>query len=125
MRIFFFSVPTTYIQNLFYSVHLRKHPETYVISEIIKSYYSSSKDYKREVYYYRDKDQKEVDLIYVESEILYPIEIKKGVSPINPDKNFDILNKYSNNVSEGIVICMTNKLQPINKKCWLCPVEYI
>lgn len=33
-RIFFLSVPTTYIQNLFYSVHLRKHPETYVISDI-------------------------------------------------------------------------------------------
>ena len=77
------------------------------------------------LYYYREKDQKEVDLIYVESEILYPIEIKKGVSPVNPNKNFDILNKYSNKVSEGIVICMTNKLQPIHKKCWLCPVEYI
>ncbi len=33
-RLFFLSVPTTYIQNLFYSVHLRKHPETYVISDI-------------------------------------------------------------------------------------------
>ena len=33
-RLFFLSVPATYIQNLFYSVHLRKHPETYVISDI-------------------------------------------------------------------------------------------
>lgn len=99
--------------------------ETFVVSEIIKNLTSFGVDPKNCLYYYRDKDQKEVDLIYVESEILYPIEIKKGVSPINPDKNFDILNKYSNNVSEGIVICMTNKLQPINKKCWLCPVEYI
>lgn len=33
-RLFFISVPTTYIQNLFYSVHLRKFPETYVISDI-------------------------------------------------------------------------------------------
>ena len=33
-RLFFVSVPTTYIQNLFYSVHLRKFPETYVISDI-------------------------------------------------------------------------------------------
>ena len=33
-RLFFVSVPTTYIQNLFYSVHLRKWPETYVISDI-------------------------------------------------------------------------------------------
>lgn len=32
-RIFFCSVPITFIQNLFYSVHLRKYPETYVISD--------------------------------------------------------------------------------------------
>lgn len=99
--------------------------ETFVVSEIIKNLTSFGLDPKMCLYYYRDKDQKKVDLIYVESETLYPIEIKKGVSPVNPDKNFDILNKYSNKVSEGIVICMTNKLQPINKKCWLCPVEYI
>ena len=29
-RLFFLSVPTTYLQNLVYSVHFRKHPETYV-----------------------------------------------------------------------------------------------
>lgn len=33
-RLFFISVPTTFVQNLFYSVHLRKFPETYVISDI-------------------------------------------------------------------------------------------
>ena len=29
-RLFFVSVPTTYLQNLFYNVHLRRMPETYV-----------------------------------------------------------------------------------------------
>ncbi len=32
-RMFFFSVPVTYFQNLFYSVHLRRFPETYVVSD--------------------------------------------------------------------------------------------
>lgn len=99
--------------------------ETFVVSEIIKNFTSNGIDPKINLYYYRDKDQKKVDLIYVEGEILYPIEIKKWVSPANPDKNFSVLNKYSNNVASGLVICMTNKLQPINKNCWLCPVEYI
>ena len=57
--------------------------ETYVVSEIIKSYYNSSKDYKREIYYYRDKDQKEVDLIIETFEGIYPIEIKKAQQPMN------------------------------------------
>lgn len=36
------------------------------------------------LYYYRDKDQKEIDLIYVEGDVLFPIEIKKGISPNCP-----------------------------------------
>lgn len=99
--------------------------ETFVVSEIIKNFTSNGIDPKMFLYYYRDKDQKEIDLVYVEGDVLYPIEIKKGVSPNNPDKNFEVLKKYSNNVGTGIVLCMTNKLQPINKNCWLVPVEYI
>lgn len=99
--------------------------ETFVVSEIIKNFTNHGVDPKMCLYYYRDKNQKEVDLIYVEGDNLYPIEIKKGVSPANVDKNFSVLNKYSSNVNPGIVICMSKKLQPINKNCWLCPVEYI
>lgn len=99
--------------------------ETFVVSEIIKNFTSNGIDPKMFLYYYRDKDQKEIDLVYIEGDTLYPIEIKKGVSPNNPDKNFEVLKKYSNNVGAGIVLCMTNKLQPINKNCWLVPVEYI
>lgn len=99
--------------------------ETFVVSEIIKNLTNHGVDPKMYLYYYRDKDQKEIDLIYSEGDTLYPIEIKKGVSPNHPDKHFDVLKKYSNNVSTGLVICMCNKLQPINKNCWLVPVEYI
>ena len=99
--------------------------ETFVVSEIIKNLTSHGIDPKMHLYYYRDKDQKEIDLIYAEAETLYPIEIKKGVSPNHPDKHFEILKKYSNNVATGLVVCMSSKLQPINKNCWLVPIEYI
>lgn len=99
--------------------------ETFVVSEIIKNLTSYGVDPRMHLYYYRDKDQKEIDLIYSEADTLYPIEIKKGISPNNPDKNFEVLKKYSKNVSVGLVICMNKKLQPINKNCWLVPVEYI
>ena len=52
-------------------------------------------------------------------------KIKKGISPSNPDKNFAVLNKYSNDIATSIVICMTQKLQPINRNCWLCPVSLL
>ena len=99
--------------------------ETFVVSEIIKNITSHGIDPKMNLYYYRDKDQKEVDLLYIEGDTIYPIEIKKGISPNNPDKNFAVLSKYSNDIATGIVICMTQKLQPINKNCWLCPVSLL
>ena len=99
--------------------------ETFVVSEIIKNITSHGLDPKMNLYYYRDKDQKEVDLLYIEGDTIYPIEIKKGISPNNPDKNFAVLSKYSNDIATGIVICMTQKLQPINRNCWLCPVPLL
>ncbi len=99
--------------------------ETFVVSEIIKNITSHGLDPKMNLYYYRDKDQKEVDLLYIEGDTIYPIEIKKGISPNNPDKNFAVLNKYSNDIATGIVICMTQKLQPINRNCWLYPVSLL
>ncbi len=99
--------------------------ETYVVSEIIKNFASYGKDPKMHLYYYRDKDQKEIDLIYVEADIIYPIEIKKGVNPSNPTKNFDVLKRYSSQVAPGLILCMTPQLQPINKNSWLCPIELI
>lgn len=99
--------------------------ETYVVSEIIKNFTNNGIDPKMNLYYYRDKDQKEVDLIYIEGDTLYPIEIKKGISPNNPDKNFNVLKKYNNHIATGLVICLTSKLQPINKECWLCPISLI
>lgn len=99
--------------------------ETFVVSEIIKNLTCHGIDPRMRLYYYRDKEQKEIDLVYVEGDTLYPVEIKKGVSPSNPDKNFDVLQKYSKDVATGIVLCMSKSLQPINKNCWLVPVEYI
>ena len=99
--------------------------ETFVVSEIIKNLTSHGVDPKMHLYYYRDKDQKEIDLIYDQADTLYPIEIKKGISPNHPDKHFEVLKKYSDNVSTGLVFCMSSKLQPINKNCWLVPIEYI
>lgn len=100
--------------------------ETYVISEIIKSYYSSSKDYKREVYYYRDKDQKEVDLIIESFEGIYPIEIKKGIYRVSQSKNFHFLEKYGKNILNGLIIDSCDKIQPLNSNnIYYCPISLI
>lgn len=98
--------------------------ETYVVSEIVKSYYNSGKPINN-LYYYRDIDKKEIDLLIVTADAIYPIEIKKSKEPNKPDKNFSVLNKFKLKVKPGLVICMSDSITPINRDCYLIPVSLL
>ncbi len=95
--------------------------ETYVVSEIIKSFIHHGQSTSGTIYYYRDKDQKEVDLLYVTHDGIIPIEIKKNLKPHNPDKNFSAIDKYGLKRYPGIVICRTDKIMPLNESTYLVP----
>lgn len=97
--------------------------ETYVVTEIVKSYYNAGKH--PDLYYYRDIDGKEIDLLIVEGTDIYPIEIKKSKNPSNPDKNFSVLDKLKMNIKTGLVICMANELLPFNRDTWFCPAKIL
>jgi predicted AAA+ superfamily ATPase len=99
--------------------------ETYAVSEIIKSYINAGVDYRRNFYYYRDKDKKEADLIIDYVDHISPIEIKKGINPVSNNFNFDFLKKYGKPVSKGIVIDSREDLFPINADNWYCPIYMI
>ncbi len=98
--------------------------ETYVVSEIIKSIYN---DYGSDanIYYYRDKDQREIDLIIESFDSLYPIEIKKGINPVSHNKRFNVLQKYNKKINVGLVIDSTEKVFPINEEVYYCPIDLI
>ena len=68
--------------------------ETYVVSEIVKSIRNSGKRIEYTLYYYRDRDQKEVDILNIRDQTIYPIEVKKGIGRDKADKNFRILEQY-------------------------------
>lgn len=97
--------------------------ETYVVSEIVKSFLNAGRE--PDLYYYRDSDQKEIDLIVTRENKIWPIEIKKSASPAHPDKNFSVLNKLNLEVQPGIVLCLSDQLAPINRNAWLCPVSVL
>ncbi len=97
--------------------------ETYVVSELIKNLYAYNKDPKEYLYYYRDKDQKEVDLLYVRNAEIYPIEIKKSISPgKNAIKNFSVLEKYKLPIRTGLVIDTCEEIRPISEKAFFYPI---
>ena len=97
--------------------------ETYVVSEIVKSYYNSGKPL--DLYYYRDVDKKEIDLIIEKGNTIYPIEIKKSKNPSNADKNFGVLKNLNKEIKTGLIICMSNELIPYNKDVWYCPISLL
>lgn len=99
--------------------------ETYVISEIIKSFYNNAVNPKHYLYYYRDIDKKEVDLLYIENNAIYPIEIKKSEYPNKATKNFDVLKKYNMEIRRGLVISNTDKIRPINDNAYAFPVSIL
>lgn len=97
--------------------------ETFVISEIVKSYYNTGKDLN--LYYYRDIDKKEIDLLLVNADGIIPIEIKQAKSPSEATKNFSVLKKLNLPVKQGLVLCMADELVPYNKDAYLCPISLI
>lgn len=100
--------------------------ETYVVSEIVKSYANLGMDAKRYMYYYRDNNKCEIDLVIEYNNKLYPVEIKKSKNP-NKDsvKNFYVLESTKKEVGKGIVLCMCNDIFPIDRNNYYVPISYI
>ncbi len=92
--------------------------ETFVFTEILKSYWHNGK--RAPLYYYRDKDKKEIDLIIAQDNMLYPVEIKKTANPVRND--FKTLSKIN---GSGAVICLGETLLPLSDKIISIPVWYI
>ncbi len=100
--------------------------ETYVISEIIKSYANAGMDTRNRLCYYRDNNNKEIDLIILENGKAYPVEIKKGANPgKSAVKHFGVLEDMGLDVGEGAVVCMTPMIVPIDGKNRYIPVGCI
>ena len=99
--------------------------ETFVVSEIVKSYFKVGRNPKSELYYFRTLGKKEVDLLIVRNDEIFPIEIKKGIAPSNPTKNFNSLDIYKKPVRTALVIDSCDRLFPINVHAWYCPVSLL
>ncbi len=100
--------------------------ESFVVSEIIKSYYNRG-ILEVPIYFYRDKDMNEIDLLIEDNGILYPLEMKKHADPQKKDiAAFAQLDKIPNRKrGPGGVICLYDNLITLKGDDRVIPVKYI
>lgn len=106
--------------------------ETFVVSEILKSYSNEGKDYRFHIFYYRGKDkgtakENEIDLVIEENGVLYPVEIKMSG---NPKANMGAANPVLDKVEGktrglGVILCLIDEKIYLRENLVALPIEYI
>jgi predicted AAA+ superfamily ATPase len=95
--------------------------ETWVFTEILKSYWHNGKE--ESLYFYRDSNGNEIDFILEKNMTLYPIEVKKTAMPGGTDiRHFKVLEGLKKKVGTGAVICFYPTVIPIEKNVISYPV---
>ncbi len=98
--------------------------ENYVVSEIIKTYHNNAKDCL--IWYYRDSNSNEIDLVIESDGMLHPIEIKRTANPgtelVRP---FKLLDKASVPRGKGAIICMRETLSAVDSDNYIVPIWMI
>lgn len=95
--------------------------ENFVVSEIVKSYQNAGLE--PFIYYYRDKDNKEIDIVLERNGTLYPIEVKKTMMPDKRWTNvFGVLDKTSLKRGTGGILCLSDKFTAFDRDNLIIPV---
>lgn len=98
--------------------------ENYAVSELLKTYQNNAKECL--LWYYRDKEGHEIDMIMESDGVLHPLEIKRSANPGSELIGaFDILSKGSIPKGKGAVLCMRPTLSAINSENYIVPIWMI
>jgi predicted AAA+ superfamily ATPase len=97
-----------------------------VFAEILKSYYNAGKT-TPQIFYYRDTDKNEIDLLIKDGDILCPVEIKTTRDPTKSMVSaFRQIEKIPNmKPGEGAVICLAKDVLPLKEGVWILPANLI
>lgn len=98
--------------------------ENFTVSEIVKSYQNAGLE--PFLYFYRDRDAKEIDAVLEGDGKLCPLEIKKAALP---DKRltrvFGVIDKGPLQLGTGAVLCMADKLSALDRSNLIVPIWMI
>ena len=98
--------------------------ENYAVSEIMKSYQNAGRE--PFLYFYRDRDAKEIDVLLEGDGKLCPLEIKKTATP---DKRltrvFGVIDRSPLQRGTGAVLCMADRYSAFDKENMIIPIWMI
>ena len=98
--------------------------ENFVVSELLKSYHNNAKECL--LWYYRDSNSNEIDMVIESDGMLHPLEIKRSVNPGSDlFSAFNLLDKASVPRGNGAILCMRPKLSAINSENYIVPIWMI
>ena len=98
--------------------------ENYVVSEIVKTYHNAAKECL--IWYYRDKNNDEIDMVMEANGELNPLEIKRSVNPGRElIRAFGVLDKGTLPRGKGAVLCMRPELSAIDRDNYIVPIWMI
>lgn len=98
--------------------------ETYVFTEILKSWWHNVR--VPNIYYYRDRDGKEIDFLFEQDQTLYPVEVKRSATP-RPEwaRTFLALDALKMKIGQGGVICMCGEVTPLGRSVNAIPAGVV
>lgn len=98
--------------------------ENFTVSELMKSYQNAG--LSPYLYFYRDRDAKEIDVLLEGNGKLFPLEIKKTATP---DKRivrtFDVIEKSPLERGTGAVLCMAQEFSAFDRDDLIVPIWMI
>ncbi|HRI88380.1 MAG TPA: ATP-binding protein [Candidatus Hydrogenedentes bacterium] len=98
--------------------------ETFAYTEILKSWWHRMRT--PNLYYYRDKDTKEIDFVFEQDQTLYPVEVKRSATPKREwVQAFVVLDRLKKTVGEGGVICMCEEITPLSLSTNAIPIGVV
>jgi hypothetical protein len=99
--------------------------ETYVVSEILKSWWHRGRE--PTLYHYRDKDRREIDVLISRDGRLHPVAVKRAAGiRANDVSAFDVLERLSEaQLGKGAVVSLSDTFMPLTRSVDIIPVGWI
>jgi len=98
--------------------------ETWALSELLKSWRHRMRS--PQLYYYRDRDGREIDFLFVQNRTFHPVEVKLGATPKRDwVRHFHVLDKLDLDVGDGGVLCLCQEMLPLTEQALAIPLGVI